>query len=112
MAETGNVYELSGSCTSSKSLEQVKLMQSVVIDHFEGDYAILFIAGSDESLSVLQDALPEGVKEDNYLRIELQDGPATHAERDEQATEEAQRRIPAKMDRLRRGEHLCRHDPE
>jgi hypothetical protein len=35
---------------------RIPLMQSVVIDRFEGDYAILVIAGSDESFSVLRDA--------------------------------------------------------
>ena len=87
-------------------------MQSAVIDRFEGDYAILFIAGSDESLSVRRDELPAGANEGDYLKIELEDGEVIQAERDVQTTEEARRRIQAKRDRLRRGNHLSNHDPE
>lgn len=91
---------------------KIPLMQSVVIDRFEGDYAILFIAASDESLLVLRDELPEDVNEGDYLKIEWVDGQITLSERDEEATEEARRRIQAKLDRLRRGEHLPKRDSE
>jgi hypothetical protein len=87
-------------------------MQSVVIDRFEGDYAILFITGSDESLSVMRDALPAGANEGDYLKIEFEDGKVIQIERDEQATEEARQRIEAKRDHLRRGDHLSKSNPE
>jgi DUF3006 family protein len=87
-------------------------VQSVVIDRFEGDYAILFIAGLDEYLSVRRDKLPKEADEGDYLKIELEDGEVIQAEHDKQATEAARRRVEAKRDRLRRGEHLSNHDPE
>lgn len=87
-------------------------MQSVVIDRFEGDYAILFIVGSNDSLSVLRDALPEDVDEGDHLKIEFDGNQIIQVERDDQATEEALLRIQAKLDRLRRGEHLSNHDSE
>jgi hypothetical protein len=101
-----------GVACQSLPLRRYTLMQSVVIDRFEGDYAILFIAGSDESLSVLRDELPAGANAGDYLKIELEDGVAIQVECDEEATDEARRRIQAKLDRLRRGEHLSNHDPE
>jgi beta-lactamase superfamily II metal-dependent hydrolase len=91
---------------------RMRLMQSLVIDRFEGEYAVLFIPGSDQSLSVLRDTLPEGVDEGDYLRIEFEDGQIIQVERDEEATEAARRRIQAKRDRLRRGDHLSNRDPE
>lgn len=87
-------------------------MQSVVIDRFEGKFAILLFVDSDVSLMTQRDKLPKGVHEGDYLRIELEDDQIVHSERDEQATEEARRRIQAKRDRLRRGDHLSSRDPE
>lgn len=87
-------------------------MHSVVIDRFEGDYAVLVESESKLSLQVLRQDLPEGVREGDYLKIDLQDRQVVRAERDEQATEEARQRIQAKLDRLRRGEHLSDRDSE
>lgn len=87
-------------------------MQSAVIDRFEGDYAVLFFAGSETPINVLRRELPEDVREGDHLKIEFHDGEVIQAEYDEQATEEARRRIQAKLDRLRRGEHLGGNDPE
>ena len=81
-------------------------MQNIVIDRFEGDYAVLFIAGSDGPLPVVRDVLPEGLNEGDYLNVEFEDGQVIKAERDEQATEAARLRIQAKRDRLRRGDYL------
>ena len=87
-------------------------MQSAVIDRFEGDYAVLFFAGSDTPINVLRRELPEGVREGDHLKIELRDGEVIQAEYDSQATDEARRRIQTKLDRLQRGEHLFDSDAE
>jgi hypothetical protein len=87
-------------------------MQSAVIDRFEGDYAVLFFAGSTTSITVLRRELPERVHEGDYLKLELRDGEVIQVEVDSQATEEARRRIQEKLDSLRRGEHLSDSDSE
>lgn len=86
-------------------------MESAVIDRFEGDYAVLFFAGSDTPINVLRRELPEGIREGDHLKIELRGGEVIQVEYDSWATEEARQRIQAKLDRLRRGEHLTDDDP-
>jgi hypothetical protein len=85
-------------------------MESVIIDRFEGDYAVLM--RSDSPLLVLRTQLPSDVREGDYLKVELQDDQLIQVEHDEQATAEARQRIQAKLDRLRRGDHLSGHDSE
>jgi hypothetical protein len=87
-------------------------MQSAVIDRFEGDYAVLLVAGSDAPINVPRQDLPEGLREGDYLKIELDDGKVIQVEYHQPSTEVARQRIQAKLDRLRRGEHLSDGDPE
>jgi len=86
-------------------------MQSAVIDRFEGDYAVLFFTDSNTPVNVLRHDLPEGVREGDHLKIDLRDNHVIQVEYDSQETEEARQRIQAKLDRLRRGEHLTDDDP-
>jgi hypothetical protein len=81
-----------------------------VIDRFEGDYAVLFINGSNTPINVLRRELSEGVHEGDHLKVQLRDREIIQAEVERQATEEVRRRIQAKLDRLRRGEHLSESD--
>ena len=87
-------------------------MQSAVIDRFEGEYAVLLVAGSNTPINVLRQDLPEDLREGDYLKIELDNGKVIQVEYDRQSTEAARQRIQAKLDRLRRGEHLSGGDPE
>ena len=86
-------------------------MQSAVIDRFEDDYAVLFFTDSNTPVNVLRRELPEEVNEGDYLKLELRDSHVIQVEYDSQETEEARQRIQAKLDRLRRGEHLTDDDP-
>jgi len=86
-------------------------MQNAVIDRFEGDYAVLFFTDSNTPVNVLRRELPEEVNEGDYLKLELRDSHVIQVEYDSQETEEARQRIQAKLDRLRRGEHLTDDDP-
>jgi hypothetical protein len=87
-------------------------MQSAVIDRFEGEYAVLLVTDSNSPIHVLRQELPEGLHEGDHLKIELDEGKVIRVEYDEQSTEAARQRIQAKLDRLRRGEHLSDSDPE
>lgn len=81
-------------------------MDSAVIDRFEEDYAVLLVTGTNVSIQVLRQYLPKDVYKGDHLIIELRDGEIVQVERDEHATEQARLRIQAKLDRLRRGDHL------
>ena len=76
-----------------------------IVDRFEGDWAVLLIA-DQQQLTVPRDKLPAGAGEGDHLQITLQDGEIIQAGLDERATKDARRRIQAKLDSLRWGEHL------
>ena len=81
-------------------------MKQAIVDRFEDDYAVLLLEGEQTTINVPRKQLPRGTHEGDYLKIELQDGNVTKAERDPEATEQAKERIEAKLARLRRGDHL------
>jgi hypothetical protein len=76
-----------------------------VVDRFEGDWAVL-LAADRQQIVVPRKKLPEGTAEGHHLQVILQDGRVTQAVIDEPATEDARCRIQAKLDSLRRGDHL------
>lgn len=81
-------------------------MESAVIDRFEGDYAVLTMAGQQGNLDIPRQQLPPGVREGHWLLVEIVDGQLISAQIDEVTTQAARQRIQAKIERLRRGEHL------
>jgi hypothetical protein len=82
------------------------MMASAVIDRFEGDWAIVMLDGQQEPINFLRSALPRNAREGDHLQIELNDGKVTSVSIDEAAKQSALERIQAKMERLRRGDHL------
>lgn len=81
-------------------------MQSAVIDRFEGKWAVIFLQEDQKPINVRLADLPSGVKEGDYLQIEMQGSEVIQAEIDPDARTEAEVRIQAKLERLRRGDHL------
>ena len=81
-------------------------MQAAVIDRIEGEWAVIFLQNEQQPINVRLDDLPAGVKEGDYLQIELRDGEVIRAEIDPDARATAEERIQAKLERLRRGDHL------
>jgi hypothetical protein len=87
-------------------MKEGSTMQSAVIDRIEGEWAVVFLQDEQQSVNVRLADLPAGVKEGDYLQIEMRDGEVIRAEIDLDARAAAEERIQAKLDRLRRGDHL------
>lgn len=81
-------------------------MKSAIVDRFEGHYVVLLLEGEKLPLNVLRKQLPRNTHEGDYLQVEIVDGQIVKAEPDAEATEQARERIQAKLERLRRGDHL------
>lgn len=81
-------------------------MRLAVIDRVESEQAVVIFEGEREPIHIALAALPEGVKEGDYLLIEMQDGEVVRTEIDADGKAEAERRIQAKLERLRRDDHL------
>lgn len=81
-------------------------MRLAAIDRVESEWAVVFFEGEMEPVNIRLAALPEGVKEGDYLQIEIQDGAVVRAKIDSEAKAAAEKRIQAKLERLRRGNHL------
>lgn len=82
------------------------MLHSAVIDRFEGELAVLVIAGQRDGVDVPRDRLPPGARPGQWLQIEMVEGQVVSATIDHDATAAARRRIEQKLGRLRRGEHL------
>jgi hypothetical protein len=80
--------------------------QWAVVDRFEAGKAVLLVGDDERQLIVDRTSLPADVKEGHWLRIVLVDGRLASAEIDEAQTAAAKARIAAKLEALRRGEHL------
>ena len=81
-------------------------MQSGVVDRIEGEWAVVLLQGEGKSVNIRLADLPPGVKEGDYLRIERQDNKIVQVEVDLEAKAEAEKRIQAKLERIRRNDHL------
>ena len=77
-----------------------------VVDRFEGDQALILLGDEEEQLVMERAQLPPGTREGHWLQIELVDDVPVRIEIDEEETARTERRIAAKMNMLRRGEHL------
>jgi len=78
----------------------------VVIDRFEGDFAVLIAKEDERRLNVLKKLLPQQSKEGSWLQVDVQNGEVISAEMDEEETANAKQRIANKLALLRRGDHL------
>jgi len=78
----------------------------VVIDRFEGDFAVLIAKEDERRLNVLKKLLPQQSKEGSWLQVDVQNGEVISAEIDEEETANAKQRIANKLALLRRGDHL------
>ena len=78
----------------------------VVVDRFEGEFAVLVVGEDEQRLNVPRKLLPEQSKEGSWLQVEIQNGEVVSAVMDEEETANAQQRIAEKLARLRRGDHL------
>lgn len=81
-------------------------MRSAVVDRVETEQAVVIFEGEREPIHIPLAALTEGVREGDYLLIEMQDGEVVRTEIDADGKAEAERRIQAKLERLRKGDHL------
>ena len=77
-----------------------------VIDRFEGDWAVIDISDETEPRNIPRNLMPEGAKEGDHLRIEVEGGNIVQVLLDSEATQVIRKRIDEKLARLRRGEHL------
>jgi hypothetical protein len=76
-----------------------------VIDRFEGDFAVLIVGEGEDRLNIPRASLPTGVKEGQWLQLELEDNHFISATVDDEETERVKQRIADKLARLRRGDH-------
>jgi hypothetical protein len=81
-------------------------MRIAVIDRAESERAVILFEGEAQPVNIPLADLPEGVKEGGHLQIEMQDGTVVRAEINAKAKDEAEKRIQAKLERLRRGDHV------
>lgn len=87
-------------------------LRSAVIDRIEGEWVVIFLQNEQQPINVRLTELPAGVKEGDYLQIEMRDGEVIRAEIDPDARAAAEERIQAKLERLRRGDHLKGDDSD
>ena len=81
-------------------------MKEAAVDRIEGQWAVLMFEDQSTSVNVPLAKLPDQIREGDYLRVTLEDGEVVAGEIDQEAKARAQARIQAKLDRLRRGDHL------
>jgi hypothetical protein len=77
-----------------------------VIDRFEEDLAVLIVGEEENKLIVPRASLPQGVKEGQWLQVEVEDDQIISAVIDEDETAKGKQRIVEKLARLKRGERL------
>jgi hypothetical protein len=76
-----------------------------VVDRFEDDKAVVLVGEEEDRLVVPRSSLPPGVKEGDWLQVDVEDDRVLSAALDEDETTQAKQRIAEKLARLRRGEH-------
>lgn len=79
-----------------------------VIDRFEGDQAVLLV--NEKPMGFRRKSLPAGLKEGDWLLIEVEGERLVSAEYDEAETKKTKDRIAEKLARLRRNEQTKKTD--
>jgi hypothetical protein len=77
-----------------------------VVDRFEADKAVILVGEEEEVLVVDRGKLPPGVKEGDWLTVDIQDDVLLASQLDPEETANAKARIQDKLAVLRRGDHL------
>jgi hypothetical protein len=76
------------------------MIKKAVIDRFEGKQAVLLVG--EKPRDVLREALPEGVKEGDWLEVEFEGERLVRAKLDSDETARMKKRIEEKLERLRK----------
>jgi hypothetical protein len=76
------------------------MIKKAAIDRFEGKQAVLLVG--EKPLNVLRSALPEGVKEGDWLEVEFEGERLVRAKLDADETARMKKRIEEKLERLRK----------
>jgi hypothetical protein len=79
-----------------------------VIDRFEADQAVLLV--NEKPMVFQRKSLPAGLKEGDWLLIEVEGKRLVTAEYDEAETKKTKERIAEKLARLRRNEQRKKTD--
>jgi len=82
------------------------MRQKAVIDRFEGNLVVLLVGDDERRIDVPRQLLPKGAKEGDWLQVEMEGNQIGSATVDREETARARKRIQAKLEKLRRGEHL------
>lgn len=79
--------------------------EKAAIDRFEGEWAVLLLGTKGTVINVRRDVLPRRAREGQWLHVEFEDDEIVSARIDLEETRRVRKRIEAKLDKLRRGEH-------
>lgn len=77
-----------------------------VIDRFEDSWAVIFLEDQTEPINIERSQLPPQAKGGDHIQLLIEDDTVVSITIDDEATNTARARILAKVERLRRGEHL------
>jgi hypothetical protein len=76
-----------------------------VIDRFEGDKAVLLVGVEEDRLIVPRASLPAGLKEGQWLQVDVEDDRVLSATIDEAETTERTKAIDEKLAMLKKGDY-------
>lgn len=76
-------------------------MEKAVVDRFEGNFAVLLVGDKETKLDVPRARLPKGVKEGDWLKVEIANGDLIRAKVDMEETQRRKERILGMMEKLR-----------
>lgn len=88
-----------------------EIIKRGVIDRIEAEWAIIDLSDMSEPLSVRREQIAPDAQEGDHIKLWIEDNQITRVTRDEEAIYAARTRIEAKLERLRRGEHLRPQNP-
>lgn len=77
-----------------------------VIDRFEDGWAVIYLENQTEPISIERSQLPPQAKGGDHIQLLIEGNTVVSITVDDEATSVARARIQAKVERLRRGEHL------
>ncbi len=75
-----------------------------VVDRFEGDKAVLLVGEEQDRLVVPRISLPAGIKEGQWLQVEVADDRVLSATLDQAETAQRMASIEEKLAKLRKGD--------
>lgn len=81
-------------------------MQLVIIDRYEGEYAVLIDVYNHQIYNLVKTALPDSAQIGDYLNLSFDSANQPQLIPAPEQQQAAEQRIAAKLERLRRGDHL------